>query len=72
MELSLRLNHLLSDAIEMLPPSKLDQLAKGYLALALLRSDGKRQATLTEDRKAFEKASRRGEFYESTSSLGIH
>jgi hypothetical protein len=57
--------YLLSDAVEMLPRSKLEELAKGYLELALLRSDGKGLTTLIEDLRAFEKASLRGEFYES-------
>jgi hypothetical protein len=56
---------MLSNAIEMLPASKLERLAKGYLDLAQLRFDDKSQSSLLEDVRAFEKASLRGEYYES-------
>jgi hypothetical protein len=54
-----------SDAIDMLPPSKLERLANGYLDLAQIRSAGEKLLTLLEDAKAFKKASLRGEYYES-------
>ena len=56
---------MLYEAIDMLPQPKLEKLAKRYLNLAQLRPDGKAKGTMLEDVKAFERASLRGEYYES-------
>lgn len=54
---------MLSDAVEMLPPSKLERLARGYLDPAQLQPEDK-QKTLLEEVRTFEKASLRGDYYE--------
>ena len=59
--------YMLDDAIDLLPLTELEGIAKKYLDLKRLRPDGDRQtkATLLADVKAFDKASRAGEYYES-------
>jgi hypothetical protein len=59
--------YMLDDAIGLLPLAELEGIAKKYLDLKRLRPDGDRQtkATLLVDVKAFDKASRAGEYYES-------
>jgi hypothetical protein len=58
---------MLDDAIDLLPPAKLYQIAKKYLDLKNLRPDSemKTKANLADAVKAFDKASRSGEYYES-------
>lgn len=56
---------MLGDALEMLPPAKLEKLAKRYLNLSQLHSDGRLRKSLLEEVKAFEEASLRGDYYES-------
>src|SRR2546430_9506808 len=58
---------MLDDAIELLPPAKLHNLAKKYLDLKRLHPDAK-QATppsLLTDAQRFQKSSLAGEYYES-------
>ncbi|MGA8053664.1 MAG: hypothetical protein WCA12_07345, partial [Burkholderiales bacterium] len=59
--------YMLDDAIDLLPPAKLHKIAKKYLDLKGLRpvSDKGPKANLLAEVKAFEKASRAGEYYES-------
>jgi len=58
---------MLDDAIALLPPAKLHQIAKKYLDLKSLRPDSeiKTKANLLAAVKAFDMASRAGEYYES-------
>jgi hypothetical protein len=56
----------LDDAIDLLPPTKLNKLGAKYIDLKRLRPDnGKKNVSLLLDMKAFDKASRVGEYYES-------
>jgi hypothetical protein len=58
---------ILDDATDLLPPAKLDQIARKYLDLKRLCPDSemKTKANLLANVKAFDKASRAGEYYES-------
>jgi hypothetical protein len=58
---------MLNDAIDLLPPAKLHQVAKKYLIIESLRPDSeiKTKANLLAAVLAFDKASRAGEYYES-------
>jgi hypothetical protein len=58
---------MLDDAIELLPPAKLRELATKYVDLKRLLPDAERTAppSLLADVKRFEKASLAGEYYES-------
>lgn len=56
---------MLDDAIDLLPPTKLHKIARKYLDEAGLKQDNrKKKASLLMDVRAFEKASRAGEYYE--------
>jgi hypothetical protein len=61
--------HMLFDAVDLLPPAKLHKLAGKYLDAKSFHPDGDggkgAEANLLEDVRAFEKASRAGEYYES-------
>jgi hypothetical protein len=57
--------YMLNDAIELLPPAKLYEIAKKYLDVKRLRPDAERAANLLTVVKRFEKASLAGEYYES-------
>jgi hypothetical protein len=57
--------YMLDDAIELLPPSKLVKLAGRYLDVKSLQASGPKHAGLLAEVKAFEKASRAGDYYES-------
>ncbi len=59
--------YMLDDAIDLLPTSKLHQIAKKYLDLKRLRPDAEKatRPALLTDVKRFEKASLAGEYYES-------
>ncbi len=58
--------YLLDDAIDLLPPTKLNKLAAKYIDLKKLQPDaGKKKASLLADVQEFEKASRAGEYYDS-------
>jgi len=59
--------YMLDDAIELLPPAKLHNIAKKYLDLKRLRPDAEpaTRPSLLMDVKRFEKASLAGEYYES-------
>ena len=59
--------YMLDDAIDLLPPAKLHQIAKKYLDIKSLRPDSeiKTKANLLAAVKAFDKVSRAGEYYES-------
>ena len=59
--------YMLDDAIALLSPAKLHKIARKYLDLNSLRpnSQMKRKASLLTAVKAFDKASRAGEYYES-------
>ncbi|MFC1641073.1 hypothetical protein ACFL5O_00065 [Myxococcota bacterium] len=59
--------YMLNDAIDMLPRTKLHQLAQKYLDVESLRPDGKNgaKANLLAAVKTFDQASRAGEYYES-------
>jgi hypothetical protein len=60
--------YMLDDAIEALPPAKLAQIVGQYIQLERLRPDDAdvtRKRTLLEDVRAFDAASRRGEYYVS-------
>ena len=58
--------YMLDDAIDLLPPTKLNKLAAKYIDLQKLRPDDKKKKTsLLADVRAFEKASRDGDYYES-------
>lgn len=56
---------MLDDAVELLPPSKLVKLAARYLDVKSLQASGPNPAGLLAEVKAFEKASRAGDYYES-------
>jgi hypothetical protein len=56
---------MLAEAIDMLPPAKLEKLARRPLNLAQLQPDAKSKGSLLEEVKAFEKASLHGDYYES-------
>lgn len=49
--------YILGEALEMLPPSKLQKLIKGYFDLSQLRPEAHRPKNLLEEVKAFEQAS---------------
>ena len=59
--------YMLDDAIDLLPPAKLHEIAKKYLDLKRLRPDAENatKANLLADVRLFEKASLAGEYYES-------
>ena len=57
--------YILGEALEMLPPAKLQKLIKGYFDLSQLRPDGHMLRNLLEEVKAFEQASLRGDYCES-------
>jgi len=59
--------YMLDDAIDLLPPAKLHQIAKKYLDIKSLRPDSeiKTKANLLAAVKAFDKVSRAGDYYES-------
>ena len=59
--------YMLDDAIELLPLTELEGIAKKYLDLERLRpgSDRQAKADLLTDVTSFDKASRAGEYYES-------
>jgi hypothetical protein len=57
--------YMLDDAIELLPPSKLVKLDGRYLDVKSLQASGPKHAGLLAEVKAFEKASRAGDYYES-------
>jgi hypothetical protein len=58
--------YILDDAIDLLPQAKLNKIAAKYLDLKRLRPDSdKKNANVLVDVKAFDKASRAGEYYES-------
>ena len=57
--------YMLDDAIELLPPSKLVKFAGRYLDVKSLQASGPKHAGLLAEVKAFEKASRAGDYYES-------
>lgn len=57
--------YLLDEALDMLPEKKLAKLIGRYLDLRTLRPDSAKKASLLADIKAFEKASLRGDYYES-------
>jgi hypothetical protein len=54
--------YMLDDAIELLPPSKLVKLAGRYLDVKSLQASGPKHAGLLAEVKAFEKASRAGDY----------
>ena len=58
---------MLDDAIELLPPAKLQKIARRYLDVKSLRPDSetRTKANVLAAVKAFDKASRAGEYYES-------
>jgi len=56
---------LLSEAVEMLPTAKLQRLVKGYFDLAQLHPEEHKPENLLQEAKTFEKASLRGDYYES-------
>ncbi len=59
--------YMLDDAIDILPPARLLEIAAKYLDVRRLQPDGDKaaQAGLLADVKAFEKASLAGEYYEA-------
>ena len=58
--------YMLDDAIDLLPPTKLNKLVAKYIDLKRLRPDDKKKkACLLTAVQAFEKASRAGEYYDS-------
>ncbi len=57
--------YMLDDAIEMLPPSKLAKLAGKYLDVKGLQLGPRGAASLLAEVQAFEKASLRGDYYQS-------
>jgi len=61
--------YMLDDALELLPPAKLNKIAKKYIDLQRLRPDAEKvtKASLLTDVQLFEKASLAGEYYESFS-----
>ncbi len=56
---------MLDDAIDLLPPAKLSKIAKKYLDVKNLRPDIETKTNLLAAVKAFDKASRASEYYES-------
>jgi hypothetical protein len=58
--------YMLDEAIDLLPPAKLQKIAKKYLDVERLRPDPEKAgASLLADVKRFEKASLAGEYYQS-------
>jgi len=59
--------YMLDDAIDLLPPARLLEIAEKYLDVRRLQSDGDKaaKAGLLSEVKAFEKASLAGEYYEA-------
>lgn len=57
--------YMLDDAIDLLPQSKLVKLVGQYLDVAKLHPDAKAKGTLLSEVQAFERASLKGEYYES-------
>jgi hypothetical protein len=59
--------YMLDEAIDLLPVAALEGIAKKYIDLSRLRteSNGQTKTTLLADVKAFDRASRAGEYYES-------
>lgn len=57
--------YLLDEALDMLPDKKLAKLAGRYLDPQTLQPESKEKTSLLADIKAFEKASLRGDYYES-------
>jgi len=57
--------HMLYEALDLLPQSKLLKLVKRYIDPLKLQPDGDGQGNLLSDVNAFEKASLAGEYYES-------
>ncbi|MFH1970582.1 MAG: hypothetical protein ABIJ53_09730 [Verrucomicrobiota bacterium] len=57
--------YLLDEALDMLPEKKLAKLVGRYLDLRTLQPDSKEKASLLANIQAFEKASLRGDYYES-------
>ncbi len=59
--------YMLDDAIDLLPPAKLQRIARKHLDLEKLRPDGetRKKAKLLAAVKDFDRASRAGEYYES-------
>jgi len=57
--------YLLDEALDMLPEKKLAKLVGRYLNLRSLQPDSTQKANLLVDVKSFEKASLRGDYYES-------
>jgi hypothetical protein len=59
--------YMLDEAIDLLPLATLEEITKKYVDLRRLRADsnGQPRTTLLTDAKAFDKASRAGEYYES-------
>jgi hypothetical protein len=59
--------YMLDDAIDLLPPARLHQIVKKYLDVKSLRPDNETKAkvSLLAAVKAFDKASRAGEYFES-------
>jgi hypothetical protein len=55
---------MLEEAIELLPQTKLNQLAKQFLDLSQLRPDASTKGCLLTDVMAFEKVSLKGQYYE--------
>jgi hypothetical protein len=66
---------MLDDAIDLLPQSRLVKLVGQYLDVAKLRPDGETKGTLLGEVQAFERASLKGEYYESfnvSSKMRLH
>jgi hypothetical protein len=59
--------YMLDDAIDLLPPAKLHKIVRKYLDVKRLRQDGEKTAKASPCAavKAFDKASRAGDYYES-------
>ncbi len=57
--------YMLGEALEMLPPTKLEKLAKRYLNMSQVRSARIPTTSLLDEVEAFEQASLRGDYYES-------
>jgi hypothetical protein len=57
--------YMLSEALDLLPQTKLLKLVRRYLDPSRLQPDGKPKGTLLADVKAFQKAGLGGEYYES-------
>ena len=56
---------MLYEAIDLLPQAKLVKLVKEFMDPAKLRPDSEAKGSLLADVKAFDKASRKGEYYEA-------